>query len=83
MAGSTLASPSTDAKAPVAKAVAHSPGKEAWRRFKRHKLAVLCTVVLSIIVLAVVIINEVVKRWDDRRIQHKAAAALETVAVPA
>jgi hypothetical protein len=25
----------------------------------------------------------VVKRWDDRRIQHKAAAALETVAVPA
>jgi peptide/nickel transport system permease protein len=33
----------------------HSPGKEAWRRFKRHKLAVICTVVLSIIVLAVLL----------------------------
>ncbi|MBU3723844.1 MAG: ABC transporter permease, partial [Limnohabitans sp.] len=55
MAGSTLASPSTDAKASGPKAVVHSPGKEAWRRFKRHKLAVLCTVVLSIIVLAVLL----------------------------
>ena len=43
----------------------------------------ITTIMTGIIVLAVVIINEVVKRWDDRRIQHKAAAALETVAVPA
>jgi peptide/nickel transport system permease protein len=55
MAGSTLASPSTDAKASGSKASVHSPGKEAWRRFKRHKLAVVCTVVLSIIVLAVLL----------------------------
>jgi peptide/nickel transport system permease protein len=55
MAGSTLASPSTDAKTSGSKASVHSPGKEAWRRFRRHKLAVLCTVVLSIIVLAVVL----------------------------
>ena len=55
MAGSTLASPSTDAKTSGSKASAHSPGKEAWRRFKRHKLAVVCTVVLSIIVLAVLL----------------------------
>ncbi len=32
----------------------------------------------GIIVLAVVIINEAVKRWDDKRIQHKAALALAT-----
>lgn len=55
MAGSTLASPSTDPKASVPKASSHSPGKEAWRRFRRHKLAVLCTFVLSIIVLAVLL----------------------------
>ena len=55
MAGSTLASPSTDPKASVSKASSHSPGKEAWRRFRRHKLAVLCTFVLSIIVLAVLL----------------------------
>jgi peptide/nickel transport system permease protein len=39
----------------VSKASSHSPGKEAWRRFRRHKLAVLCTFVLSIIVLAVLL----------------------------
>ena len=55
MAGSTLASPSTDPKASVSNASSHSPGKEAWRRFRRHKLAVLCTFVLSIIVLAVLL----------------------------
>jgi hypothetical protein len=31
----------------------------------------------------VVIINEAVKRWDDRRIQRKAAALLEQQATPA
>jgi peptide/nickel transport system permease protein len=55
MAGSTLASHLTEAKPSVSQASAHSPGKEAWRRFKRHKLAVVCTFVLSIIVLAVVL----------------------------
>ena len=55
MAGSTLASPSTDTKTSVSKAPSHSPGKEAWRRFRRHKLAVFCTFVLSIIVLAVLL----------------------------
>ena len=55
MAGSTLASPTTDPKGSVSKVSSHSPGKEAWRRFRRHKLAVLCTFVLSIIVLAVVL----------------------------
>jgi len=41
----------------------------------------IVTIMTGIIVLAVVIINEAVKRWDDRRIQRKAAAALESVTV--
>lgn len=40
----------------------------------------IATIMSGIIVLAVVIINEAVKRWDDRRIQRKAAAALEKAA---
>jgi peptide/nickel transport system permease protein len=61
MAGSTLAS--LTAEAPVGAAIAakpaskarFSPGREAWRRFRRHKLAMASLVVLLIIVLAVVI----------------------------
>lgn len=37
----------------------------------------ITTIMSGIIVLAVVIINEAVKRWDDRRIQRKAAAEIE------
>ena len=37
----------------------------------------ISTIMTGIIVLAVVIINEAVKRWDDRRIQRKAAADLD------
>jgi len=32
-----------------------SPGREAWRRFKRHRLAVVCTFVLGFIILAVLL----------------------------
>jgi peptide/nickel transport system permease protein len=39
----------------MSKASSHSPGKEAWRRFKRHKLALLCTFILGFVVLAVVL----------------------------
>jgi peptide/nickel transport system permease protein len=61
MAGSTLAS--LTAEAPAGAAIAakpagkarFSPGREAWRRFRRHKLAMASSVVLLIIVLAVVI----------------------------
>jgi len=38
----------------------------------------ITTIMTGIIVLAVVIINEAVKRWDDKRIQQKAALALAT-----
>lgn len=37
----------------------------------------ITTIMSGIIVLAVVVINEAVKRWDDRRIQRKAASLLE------
>jgi len=43
----------------------------------------IVTIMTAIIVFAVVIINEAVKRWDDRRIQRKAAAALDSMAVAA
>lgn len=43
----------------------------------------ITTIMTGIIVLAVVIINEAVKRWDDRRIQRKAAAQLEAAAAAA
>ena len=52
MAGSTPASPSAEAHG-----LAHhvSPAREAWRRFRRHKLAVLSAVVLLCLVTLVVL----------------------------
>ncbi|WP_367272927.1 ABC transporter permease, partial [Limnohabitans sp.] len=41
-------------KAPTPRAPV-SPGREAWRRFKRHRLAVVCTFVLGFIILAVLL----------------------------
>lgn len=53
MAGLTPASPLLEMppkpRAPV------SPGREAWRRFRRHRLAVICSVILAFIVLAVLL----------------------------
>jgi peptide/nickel transport system permease protein len=51
MAGSTLASPSDEA-VPVARAPA-SPGRETWRRFRRHRLALASVAVLLVLVGAV------------------------------
>jgi peptide/nickel transport system permease protein len=56
MAGSTLASPIVSgAPAAVAPGRARhgSPGREAWRRFRRHRLAVAGMVVLGVMALAV------------------------------
>jgi simple sugar transport system permease protein len=51
---------------------------EASGRLQLEDIPKEITVIMTgTIVLAVVIINEAVKRWDDRRIQRKAAAALE------
>lgn len=62
MAGSTLAS-ATDSPAagtaapgpePAARRLRASPGRDAWRRFRRHKLAMASSIVLGTIILAVV-----------------------------
>jgi peptide/nickel transport system permease protein len=65
MAGSTPASltaePQTSGAVVAAPGAAarskarFSPGREAWRRFRRHRLAMASSVVLSIIVLAVLL----------------------------
>ena len=56
MAGSTPVSPTADAVVPaVARARHISPGLEAWRRFRRHKLAVVSAGILVFMVLAVLV----------------------------
>ncbi|MBS0222416.1 MAG: ABC transporter permease [Proteobacteria bacterium] len=61
MAGSTPASltveapPGTAAAAKPTRKARFSPGLEAWRRFRRHKLAMASAVVLLAIVLAVLL----------------------------
>ena len=53
MAGLTPASPLPET-APTPRAPV-SPGREAWRRFKRHRLAVVCAFILGFIFLAVLL----------------------------
>lgn len=56
MAGSTLASPSADPGVAVVAAPASvSPGRETWRRFRRHRLAMASAVVLGLLILGVVV----------------------------
>jgi peptide/nickel transport system permease protein len=61
MAGSTPASPTIDAARPAALSLAGrrtrriSPALDAWRRFRRHRLALISAVVLSLIVLTILI----------------------------
>src|ERR1700679_776628 len=45
MAGLTLASRSVERRT-------YSPGREAWRRFRRHRLAVVSAVLLAILIVA-------------------------------
>src|SRR5438445_10111454 len=57
MAGLTLASPTADA-APLgsgSRAPYVSPARETWRRFRRHRLAVLGFAILALMTLAVVL----------------------------
>lgn len=53
MAGSTPASPSADVVAP--RRAATSPWAEAWRRFRRHRMALFSLCLLALMVLAVVV----------------------------
>ena len=52
MAGSIPASPTAEARRP---ARSTSPGAEAWRRFKRHKMAVASLALLLAMVALVVL----------------------------
>ncbi len=52
MAGSTLAS-ATARPAPLAARPRVGPWKEAWRRFRKHRLAVASAVILAFLVIAV------------------------------
>jgi len=54
MAGSTPASATAEARAPRAPS-ATSPWREAWRRFRRHKMALASLFVLAFMVAAVVV----------------------------
>ena len=56
MAGSTHASPTIDVAAAAARRKARhvTPWADAWRRFRRHRLAVASSVILLLMVLAVV-----------------------------
>ncbi len=56
MAGSTPASPTANGAIPVGVSPAkprYRPGLEAWRRFRRHKLALAGTIILFILVFAI------------------------------
>src|SRR5579863_4528830 len=61
MAGSTPASPTADraAAAPVrvgaARAYGGSLGGEAWRRFRRHRLALVSAALLLLLILALLL----------------------------
>jgi peptide/nickel transport system permease protein len=52
MAGLTLASPSAER---TAERRAYSPWRETWRRYRRHRLAVVSAVLLLLLILAVVV----------------------------
>jgi peptide/nickel transport system permease protein len=56
MAGSILASPTAEAAAPAPlRSRQYSPWLEAWRRFRRHRLALVSTFILSALVLAILL----------------------------
>jgi peptide/nickel transport system permease protein len=60
MSGSIPVSPSVEAVGPAAAVAPRataplSPAREAWRRFRKHRLAVISLVVLTLIVLGVLI----------------------------
>jgi peptide/nickel transport system permease protein len=56
MAGSTLASPTAETAALAPTRARHfSPWLEAWRRFRRHRLALVSTGIFAIIVLAILL----------------------------
>jgi peptide/nickel transport system permease protein len=53
MAGSTPASPTADPASGELRQVVYSPRREAWRRFRKHRLAVASAGILLLMILAV------------------------------
>src|ERR1043165_363082 len=53
MDGSTLASRSAEMAAPQRPARPFSPWRDAWRRFRRHRLAVVSVVILATMILSI------------------------------
>jgi peptide/nickel transport system permease protein len=82
MAGSTLASPIASVGAVAARRRQHvSPWREAWRRFRRHKLAVASFAVLVAMVLAV-LFGPVIWRVPINEIDFSARLALPSLTHP-
>jgi peptide/nickel transport system permease protein len=54
MAGSTLASPSADAAVAQRPSRPYSPWQDAWRRFRRHRLAFASLIILGTMIIAIV-----------------------------
>ena len=55
MAGSIPASPIADTLAPREAKPRHvTPGREAWRRFRRHRMAAISLVVLTLLSILVI-----------------------------
>ncbi len=81
MAGSTPAS-AIEAALPLGKAIASvSPWAEAWRRFKRHRLAYWSLWVLALLILAV-LIGPLVYKVGINDIDFKARLATPSAAHP-
>jgi peptide/nickel transport system permease protein len=56
MAGLTHASPSVEAAVPAARRERRfSPGREALRRFRRHRLAAISVMILALLALAILV----------------------------
>ena len=79
MAGSTLASPIAEAAA--ARRSDGSPWAEAWRRFRRHRMALISLIVLGLMVAAVVF-GPLVWRHSIEEIDFTARLAGPSLAHP-
>ncbi|MDB5316642.1 MAG: gsiD 3 [Rhodospirillales bacterium] len=53
MAGSTLASATPEIAVAAARRAPTSPWREAWRRFRKHRMAVVSAIVLTLLILSV------------------------------
>src|ERR1700737_4056495 len=77
MAGLTHASPIVDVAVPLeGRPRRISPGFEAWRKFRRHRMAVASVVILALLTVAVLLAP------PDQRNRFHRAARLAIVAAP-